>query len=153
MASNNRNLFTCPANAKAPPWTNIVSLLQQNPSYEYNMAGNSRFLPPNTNPNLGLDGGAKYLPENQVNVPSDMIEVADATPTGGGGDHDADDLYPVNLLAELPLPRHDAGANIVFCDDHVEFGKQIAWLKKTDRARQRWNNDNQSHPETWGNNP
>jgi prepilin-type processing-associated H-X9-DG protein len=60
----------------------------------------------------------------------------------------------VNLLAEVVVaPRHNFGANAVFCDAHVEFGKLTAWNKRSDQARRRWNNDNQSHPETWGNNP
>ena len=92
-----------------------------------------------------------------VKAPSDMIAVIDATDLAGysGRDHDADDYtVPVNLLAELVVtPRHNFGANAVFCDAHVEFGKLTAWMAKTDPARRRWNKDNQSHPETWGNNP
>jgi prepilin-type processing-associated H-X9-DG protein len=44
---------------------------------------------------------------------------------------------------------HNRGANIVFCDGHVEYGKKKGWIKPTDAARKRWNNDNQPHPETW----
>jgi prepilin-type N-terminal cleavage/methylation domain-containing protein/prepilin-type processing-associated H-X9-DG protein len=161
LASNNRGLFACPANLKARPWTNNVAQPQINPSYDYNMAGTSRFASQVVYPNLGLDGGSKYLPENQVSVPSDMVEVVDATPIGAstgsrGGDNDADDIittFPVNLLAELPASRHDYGANAVFCDNHVEYSKLTAWLKKTDLARRRWNSDHQPHQETWGNNP
>jgi len=35
----------------------------------------------------------------------------------------------------------------------VEYAKHTVWLKKTEVARQRWNNDNQPHRETWPNNP
>jgi prepilin-type N-terminal cleavage/methylation domain-containing protein/prepilin-type processing-associated H-X9-DG protein len=157
FASNNRDVFRCPSNQKAPPWTNNPAEPQQNPSYDYNMAGSARFALAATTPGLGLDGGAKCLPENQVKAPSDMIAVIDATDTAGysGRDHDADDFsYPVNLLAEVVVaPRHNYGANAVFCDAHVEFGKLTAWMNRTDQARRRWNKDNQSHPETWWNNP
>ena len=61
---------------------------------------------------------------------------------------DLDDIYPTNLLADL-TPRHNKGANVVFCDGHVEYAKQVIWLRKTDRDRQRWNNDHEPHPETW----
>ena len=153
FASNNRRLFACPANKTAPPWTNSYYL---NASYDYNMAGTSRLSPP-APPRLGLDGGSPYyLRENQVKMPCDMIVIADATPgaSGGGGDHDADDdMSPVNLLAELIAPRHNNGVNVVFCDVHVEYGKASVWLQRSERARRRWNNDNQPHPETWGNNP
>jgi prepilin-type N-terminal cleavage/methylation domain-containing protein/prepilin-type processing-associated H-X9-DG protein len=157
LASNNRGVFRCPSNLKAPAWTNNTALPQVNPSYDYNMSGSSQFSLAANRPGLGLDGGANYLPENQVKVPSDMIEVIDATATGAsrGGDGDADDTtYPVNLLAEVVVaPRHNYGANAVFCDAHVEYGKLTAWMKRTDQARRRWNNDNQPHPETWYLNP
>jgi len=61
------------------------------------------------------------------------------------------DLFPINLLAEL-APRHNHGENVVFCEGHVEYARHTVWLKKTDPARRRWNNDHQPHPETWSNN-
>jgi len=154
FAAKTRDLFYCPANKLVPKWTNSGSpnLPQPNYSYGYNMSGSGRFL--TTVPSLGLDGGSSdrgastYLSENQVKVPSDMIAVADARPRRPGGDMDLDDIYPTNLLADL-VPRHNQGANIVFCDGHVEYAKQTEWLRKTDRARQRWNNDHEPHPETW----
>src|SRR5437016_711951 len=150
-ASNNRNLFRCPANRLAAPWTNNSSIVQPNPSYDYNMAGTARFNVGNATL-LGLDGTPTYLPENRVKVPSDMIAVLDATTAAVGGDRDGDDM-PLNVLAEVLVPRHNNGANAVFCDAHVEFGKKTAWLLKTEPARQRWNFDHLPHPETWGNNP
>ncbi len=58
LASNNRNLFLCPANKLAPPWTNNTAAPQPNPSYDYNMAGTARY---NTSSRTlwGLDGGSK----------------------------------------------------------------------------------------------
>jgi prepilin-type N-terminal cleavage/methylation domain-containing protein/prepilin-type processing-associated H-X9-DG protein len=157
LASSNRDVFVCPAYKSPPKWTNNVRDPMPNTSYGYNAAGTGRY--PTTGSSLGLDGGfdsmnlanARYLLENQVKVPSDMIAVADAQPKPGGADRDLDDYLPINLLAELTNPRHNKGANAVFCDAHVEFAKQSLWLQKTDRARQRFNNDNQPHPETWGN--
>jgi prepilin-type N-terminal cleavage/methylation domain-containing protein/prepilin-type processing-associated H-X9-DG protein len=157
FAANNRDLFLCPSEKPATKWTNNPTLPQRNPCYGYNMAGSGGY--PASGNSLGLDGGAsrgmgvgRNLLESQVKVPSDMIAVADCKPKTGGGDNDLDDLFPINLLTEL-RPRHNNGENIVFCDGHVEYAKHTVWLKKTDRARQRWNNDHQSHPETWGNNP
>ncbi len=151
LASNNRNLFRCPADRSSPPWTNNPALPQVNPSYDYNMAGTARFnvrYPVS----LGLDGGEKYVGESAVKVPSDMLAICDAKTTQLGGDRDPDDM-PLNLLVELTAPRHNFGFNAVFCDGHVEFAKKTAWLQKTDGARQRWNFDHAPHPETWGNNP
>jgi prepilin-type N-terminal cleavage/methylation domain-containing protein/prepilin-type processing-associated H-X9-DG protein len=151
LASNNRNLFRCAANPQAPPWTNNIGLPQLNPSYDYNMAGTARFNMRNP-VSLGLDPGDGFLAENAVKAPADMVAVCDAKPILVGGDRDADDL-PVNLLVELTAGRHDNGANAVFCDNHVEYGKTNVWLQRSDRARQRWNLDNLPHRETWGNNP
>jgi prepilin-type processing-associated H-X9-DG protein len=50
---------------------------------------------------------------------------------------------------QLPSQRHDGGANILFCDGHVVYGKQDKWIEKTFESRGQWNNDNQPHPETW----
>jgi prepilin-type N-terminal cleavage/methylation domain-containing protein/prepilin-type processing-associated H-X9-DG protein len=151
FASNNRNLFRCPADKSAPPWTNNPGLPHLNPDYDYNMAGTARF---NVNYplSLGLDGGAKYLSESAVKVPSDMVAICDAKTKQLGSDRDQDDL-PLNLLVELTTPPHNLGFNAVFCDGHVEFARKTVWLQKTDGARQRWNFDHASHPETWGNNP
>ena len=150
---NNRGVFDCPANKNAPRWTNNPAVPLRNSSYGYNMAGSGRYPTPTNS--LGLDGGSqgvsRYLPESQVRMPSDMIEVVDCQPKKGGEDNDLDDLFPINLLAEL-APRHNNGENAVFCDGHVEYAKHVIWLQKSDRARKRWNNDNASHPETWQNN-
>jgi len=151
-ASNNRNLFRCPANTKAPAWTNNPALLVPNPSYDYNMAGTAAYNSQNRTSLLGLDGGAAPLSESRVKVPCDMIAVLDATSAGVKGDGDADDM-PLNVLAEVLVPRHNNGLNAVFCDAHVEYRKKTAWMQKSDSARQRWNYDHLPHPETWGNNP
>ncbi len=147
QASQNRSLFRCPANLLAPPWTNSAL---PNQSYDYNMSGSALFNSRGATL-LGLDASPAYRHENQVTAPSDMIAICDATNKVVGGDHDQDD-YPSNLLAET-IPRHNLGLNAVFCDAHVEYGLQAEWLLKTDGARQRWNYDHQSHPETWANNP
>jgi prepilin-type N-terminal cleavage/methylation domain-containing protein len=157
--SNNRAVFSCPANKIVSRWTNGLVPPAPNPSYGYNMAGTGRYRA--QNPSLGLDASAdathpSYLSESRVKVPADMIAVSDYKPAlVSVGNDNADDGYPIpiNLLATLPPPRHNFGDNVVFCDDHVEYAKQTAWLQKTERARQRWNNDHLPHPETWSNNP
>ena len=44
---------------------------------------------------------------------------------------------------------HAAGPNVNFCDGHVVQMTMKDYLSPTDTARRRWNNDNESHPETW----
>ncbi len=154
LVANDRDVFVCPANRQAPKWTN--NLAGPNPSYGYNMAGTGHYR--FDSPSLGLDGSARsgaplYVKEASVKSPADLIALADYKRTTGGGDNDADDIYPVNLLAGLPPARHNFGHNVGFCDGHVEYAKQTSWLEKSDRARQRWNLDHLPHRETWGNNP
>ncbi len=157
LAANNRNLFICPGVRPAPIWTNNPATPSVNPCYGYNVSGTAGFGGPT--PSLGLDGGIKarpiYLKETELRAPGEMIAIADATPTNTttrGGDGDADDpviVAPVNLPSELAPAHHNEGANVAFCDAHVEFAKLKVWLQKTDQARSRWNNDHQPHPETW----
>jgi len=157
FVAESRKVFVCPADKSPSAWTNTTGLPQRNPCYGYNMAGSGRY--PASAASLGLDGGfnrgystGRYLAENQVRVPSDMIAAGDCKPKTGGGDYDLDDLFPINLLIELAA-RHNRGENMVFCDGHVEYARHAAWLRKTEGARQRWNNDHQPHPDTWINNP
>lgn len=158
FAANNRDVFLCPAEKSVITWTNNPTAPRRNPGYGYNMAGSGSY--PAWGDSLGLDGGGVSgrwgpglgLPEARVVVSSDMIAVADCKPISRGVDNDLDDLFPINLLAEL-APRHNRGENMVFCDNHVEYAKHAVWLKKTEAERQKWNNDHQPHPETWGNNP
>jgi prepilin-type N-terminal cleavage/methylation domain-containing protein/prepilin-type processing-associated H-X9-DG protein len=151
LVASNMDVFWCPANKLMPKWTNDAGLPLHNASYSYNVSGSGRLGA--RGPSLGLDGGAShYLAESSVKVPADMIEVADARakpPSPVGGDGDADDIAAAsNLIVEL-VPRHNKGENAVFCDAHVEYGKDSLWVQKSDRARQRWNNDHLPHPETW----
>ena len=160
---NNRRLFICPGVKPTPVWTNLAGLPMVNPCYCYNVCGTGRCKAPG--PSLGLDSGlpATVVKESQVRVPCDMVSLACWTPwwvTSGDGDdavndNDGDEspFLNGNLLSALSPPRHNLGANVAFCDAHVEFGKLAAWSKRTDTARRRWNIDNQPHPETWGNNP
>ncbi|MCS7091070.1 MAG: hypothetical protein RMN51_03300 [Verrucomicrobiota bacterium] len=48
-----------------------------------------------------------------------------------------------------PGDVHKKGANIVFCDGHVEWQKQAKWIELTAQAARRWHYDNQPHPECW----
>ncbi len=158
FASNNRDLFLCPAQNPPVRWTNNAVAPVRNPCYGYNMAGTGSYF--GSGNSLGLDGvggsrgggSGTPLSEGQVRAPSDMVAVADCKPVSGGEDNDLDDLFPINLLVELAA-RHNRGENVVFCDNHVAYAKHSIWLKKTELARASWNNDHQPHPETWANNP
>ena len=103
---------------------------------------------------LGLFVGwpPEEVNEESVLCPADMIAYGDcftgATDLSPHGTNQWTDTIPVSAVG-IPSSRHFGGANILFCDGHVEFGKQAQWVEATDAARRRWNNDHQPHPETW----
>jgi prepilin-type N-terminal cleavage/methylation domain-containing protein/prepilin-type processing-associated H-X9-DG protein len=91
-------------------------------------------------------GPRNYVKPGDVRNPGDLIAIGDGSywlvpnhPSGTLDDYHASSLF---------LP-HNRGANVVFCDEHVEHAKGVKWIEKSDTARKRWNNDNQPHPETW----
>jgi len=60
--------------------------------------------------------------------------------------------YVDNQSSHYLRSRHPRGANVAFCDGHAEsLGRKQRWpLSQADHSySQRWNNDNQPHPETW----
>jgi prepilin-type processing-associated H-X9-DG protein len=88
----------------------------------------------------------KQISEDDVAVPSDMIVFGD------NYDQAYFFIQPLHPgLSDLVAlgNRHSQGANLVFCDGHVEYGKTAKLCAPTESARRRWNNDNLPHPETW----
>jgi prepilin-type processing-associated H-X9-DG protein len=150
FAGGNRNLFTCGSRKPVLQWTN---LLAWNPSYGYNALGTEQNE--DANPEiaiLGLGGGRGNppLPESRVVAPADMIAIGDLPELEPGAPHDDGDITgalddPDDYVAN----RHSGGGNVMFCDAHVEFGKQTNWMKAAIGPRLRWNNDHKPHPETW----
>lgn len=121
--------------------------------------GQGNLILPTTRPWLGLGPTvdpanpvtySTLIAESQVRVPADMLAVADALV------HDytkaATNVASIWFYSSIGWlgKTHRGGANGLFCDGHVEFGKQTNWLAPTTTARRRWNNDHEPHPETWG---
>jgi prepilin-type N-terminal cleavage/methylation domain-containing protein/prepilin-type processing-associated H-X9-DG protein len=120
------------------------------PAYGYNYLGTFRpkgfgiSAPEDQRWGLGFD-----CPDGAVMQPSSMIAMACMRKEGPFSrilrpysDATFDDMDAVGA-------QHRGGANAVFCDGHVEFGKQMQFLEPTEFARRRWNRDNEPHPETW----
>jgi prepilin-type processing-associated H-X9-DG protein len=64
------------------------------------------------------------------------------------------DLDPLEQTPEefrlepwLPASRHKGGANVAFCDGHVEHDSQERWTALEADCRRRWNRDHELHPE------
>ncbi|MCZ2153499.1 MAG: hypothetical protein LC114_06300 [Bryobacterales bacterium] len=73
-----------------------------------------------------------------------MIAIADSA---GGGDIHFFRYRGVPVAP--PGDLHNRGANVVFCDGHVEWQRQGKWIEFNETAARRWHNDNQPHREAW----
>ena len=103
------------------------------------------------------DGGFGLSPKaydglsaTQVANPADMIAIGDSD-GNGLGDGMISLMRPrLNSPPDFPPGEvHKKGANIVFCDGHVEWQKQAKWIELTPQAARRWHYDNQPHGEWW----
>jgi len=111
------------------------------PSYGWNLYGSG-----------GGDGYTPGMLESMVKVPCDFIVWADGPdtkkltwplwPTYGCDWGDGFESWG-------PSRRHSGGANVLFIDGHVEYGKYRKWVEHRDDVMCRWNYDHQPHPETW----
>ena len=139
------------------------------PHYGYNAFGAVQRNPPKRNPALGgdyiwnADGTGGYMPvkESAVRAPARMIALGDSrtfvrppilavpniTP--------ADVLYITYPYILQPLnyygvnQSHNSGANMLFCDGHVQYAKQANWMARNAEAKRIWFSDNEPHEETW----
>jgi len=118
--------------------------------YGYNRCG---ALPPAaaipTN-DFGLEGHINSqlhtltpIQESEVAVPSDMMAIGDSL----NGSIEFDRLKLKDLLIYgNTLTRHQAKANVVFCDGHVESPTlKSLFQDRSDAALVRWNRDHLSH--------
>jgi prepilin-type processing-associated H-X9-DG protein/prepilin-type N-terminal cleavage/methylation domain-containing protein len=148
LVANNSNVFSCPSRSPG-----FEAGLKKD-AYGYNAWGSSTIH--DFSQNLGLGSGMTnsahpVVRSSDVRSPADMVAVGDLQMPPG--------LWINTITPNTPMPlgglnsviadRHRGGANMVFCDGHVEFSKQPRWIEATDSARRRWNNDNAPHRETW----
>jgi len=96
----------------------------------------------------------RELRASRVKVPSQMIAVTDSTVDGGMDFAIVPARGPFNLLPSPPWPGrvHRGGANVLFCDGHVQWYVQSDLLPShgytsgsDPQKRRMWNNDNQPH--------
>ncbi len=87
-------------------------------------------------------GPRHYVGSGGVKKPGDMIAMGD-------GSTWLVPNYSGYSRSSLRGQHAKDGANVAFCDGHVEFRTEQNWNAATDVARRRWNNDSEPHPETW----
>jgi len=150
-----RKVFVCPS--YRGPMTSAVPVGEiRIISYGYNAWGSG------FDADLGLSetsqvAAAPTVRESKLVAPADMIASGDGpdwkrnwieglslhlVPTFGID-------YGDEFESWGPARRHHGGANILFCDGHVEYGKYRKWVQHRDDVMRRWNRDHQPHPETW----
>jgi prepilin-type N-terminal cleavage/methylation domain-containing protein/prepilin-type processing-associated H-X9-DG protein len=149
-----RGVFFCPANKPIYQWTNTPSL-PANQSYGYNQGGTDDHGVLGVG---GVRGSTAAVRETKIRVPCDMIVAGDypGLRTGQDGDifpsiegnksviSDSDEDDGDHLAA-----RHNRGANVFFCDGHIEHARVVKWNEPSEAARLRWNSDHRPHRETW----
>ena len=134
------------------------------PHYGYNATGAVRRNPPPKNPGLGGDfvfsgasGSYVAAKESAVAHPARMIAAGDSPtfirpPLAIPNLTPADPIYIAFPYILQPLGyygvnnTHGNGANMIFCDGHVQFAKQSFWLDPGDESTHLWNADGESHP-------
>ncbi|HZN68756.1 MAG TPA: DUF1559 domain-containing protein [Tepidisphaeraceae bacterium] len=129
-------------------------------SYGYNIWGTGALThaDPVRGPTLGLgawvplnSGGLdKEVPASRVKVPSDMIAIAD-TVADGLGDFA---IVPIDNPGMRPGRVHGGGANVLFCDGHVFWFRQVdlvigredgVYVHGEKPKRRMWNFDHEPH--------
>jgi prepilin-type N-terminal cleavage/methylation domain-containing protein/prepilin-type processing-associated H-X9-DG protein len=158
----NRAVFSCPTAKQDTRWdTNVNKTLGAvgfggvrdpwgiSEKTKFDFGYNDWGLKDPGTPQLGMGGDVDVvgeISESAVKSPSDMLMLADSKPDGSFDGN----VDPKNA-AEWPSNRHNRRTTIMFTDGHAEIAlrKDVIDPRNT-RWRQRWNNDNQPHPEfTW----
>jgi prepilin-type N-terminal cleavage/methylation domain-containing protein/prepilin-type processing-associated H-X9-DG protein len=155
-------IFWCPTADEATHWKVVLgeervpAYLQDNKDlfcYGYNSWGVAETFSPE---GLILGLGAHVDDQSclwvwsvrveHVKRPADMIAIADSKADGYWDSA----IDPENWQdTEWPSARHHGGAQVLFCDSHVVWGKQSKLVEPTEWTRKLWNNDNLPHKDLW----
>ena len=129
------------------------AILYNGGSYGYNGFGtrSTKYVWVSGGDMLGI-GGDKSVDTNnflepvspaRVRASADMIAIGDSMITAIQA---TPGIYLTLLDGGRVAPeRHNGGANIAFCDGHVENMQNSKLVEPTETARRRWNNDNEPH--------
>jgi prepilin-type processing-associated H-X9-DG protein/prepilin-type N-terminal cleavage/methylation domain-containing protein len=151
--SENRAVFKCPSADSKFAWTTNQS--STGIAYPFNIGRAELFSYGFNGMGVAAVGGfalsiepSEAMPATKVKSPADMIAIGDSV-----GDGFRDGEITFHRFQTIPVgppgTRHNGGANIVFCDGHVEWQKQARWIQLDETAARRWNNDNQPHRDRW----
>jgi prepilin-type processing-associated H-X9-DG protein/prepilin-type N-terminal cleavage/methylation domain-containing protein len=138
--------FVCPSDRRALDLKEQGGGWKAWPSYALNVWGSG------IGADQGIAEGGRAVKEAAIRCPADMIMWADSPdttvyswpmiPTFGMDDGNGFEGWG-------PSRRHRGGANVLFVDGHVEYGKYRQWVEHRDEVMCRWNRDHEPHPESW----
>lgn len=140
-------IFSCPEYQPHVNWDKTI----KSDSFGYNAGGSSRIYV-DMEKNLGLGFGKGWFTRSTaLATPADMVELGDMQLPNSVWCNIISPWHkqPFGNLDCVVPSRHSGGANIVFCDGHVQWQTQVRWIDENSATRSRWNNDHQPHPETW----
>jgi len=144
--SDSKGVFRCPSRGAEFNWPTNRSQL----GYDFPLNIDIGTTPFSYGYNAwSADGGVGGLGLSDTLVtrvlkPADMIAIADSD-----GHGDIHFFRYRGVPVDPPGDLHSRGANVVFCDGHIEWQKQVKWVELTEAAARRWHNDNQPHREAW----
>jgi prepilin-type N-terminal cleavage/methylation domain-containing protein/prepilin-type processing-associated H-X9-DG protein len=143
----NSDIFSCPDYESHMNWNKT----KKSDSFGYNAGGSSQIYV-DMEKNLGLGFGKdKFIRSTSLAAPADMVELGDMQLPNSVWCNIISPWHkqPLGNINCVVPSRHSGGANIAFCDAHVQWQIQARWIDENVSARARWNNDHQPHPETW----
>lgn len=127
--------------------------------YGYNESGNREFstvqrgLGMHPDPWPGGEDVAE-MPESHIVTPGEMIAIGDAR-ADSVDDHSMYGRPHVTALGRWPGERHRRGANVLFCDSHVEWDLRKNWVTAASLneggngmspfTQRKWNDDHLPH--------
>jgi prepilin-type N-terminal cleavage/methylation domain-containing protein/prepilin-type processing-associated H-X9-DG protein len=143
----NSDVFSCPEYEPHMDWKETI----KSDSFGYNAGGGTQIYV-DMDKNLGLGFGRNFFIRSTfLAAPADMIEIGDLQLPNSVWCNVISPWHkqPLGNVNCVVPSRHSGGANIAFCDAHVQWQTQARWIIENISVRSRWNNDHQPHPETW----
>jgi len=143
----NSDIFSCPEYEPHMDWKKTI----KSDSFGYNAGGSTPFYV-DMDKNLGLGFGKNhFIRSTALAAPADMVEIGDLQLPNSVWCNIISPWHkqPLGNVNCVVPSRHSGGANIAFCDAHVQWQTQSRWIAENISARSRWNNDHQPHPESW----
>jgi prepilin-type N-terminal cleavage/methylation domain-containing protein/prepilin-type processing-associated H-X9-DG protein len=143
----NSDIFSCPEYEPHMDWKKTI----KSDSFGYNAGGGTPIYV-DMDKNLGLGFGKNhFIRSTALAAPADMVEIGDLQLPNSVWCNIISPWHkrPLGNVNCVVPSRHSGGANIAFCDAHVQWQKQARWIDENVSARSPWNNDHQPHPETW----